>query len=313
MGKVVTIPKDRNPFVVIVNGVKYSYPAGATTEVPDEVADVIEKYVGAKPKPDPNAGINFGGTQSYWNQTDSSAADFIKNKPFGDMPTGGDTLYWDGNTEGLVAVEQTDMLGFVYYKLSESTPRMEDIAEGGSLSAFNTPDGDFVMDITVEDYGGLLFCCSGMVIVIPSDNFEFDDGEGTYLSFPEKGVYFAGSEGVSVSYSLTIPGYTGFPVTKKMDEKYLPGAVILYADEENYLYTTSDTSDTSKRMTRAELMSVMQSGRVAYCTMTDETGTGYLPVQTYTFMEEYGQAMLVLFMGQSFLGYSVYTAEYVPE
>lgn len=86
MSKVVTIPKDRNPFVVIVNGVKYSYPAGVTTEVPDEVADVIEKYVGAKPKPDPNAGINFGGTQSDWNQTDSSAADFIKNKPFGDVP-----------------------------------------------------------------------------------------------------------------------------------------------------------------------------------------------------------------------------------
>lgn len=30
MSKVVTIPKDRNPFVVIVNGVKYSYPAGQT-------------------------------------------------------------------------------------------------------------------------------------------------------------------------------------------------------------------------------------------------------------------------------------------
>lgn len=82
MSKVVTIPKDRNPFVVIVNGVKHSYPAGVTTEVPDEVADVIEKYVGAKPKPDPNAGINFGGVQSDWNQTDSSATDFIKNKPF---------------------------------------------------------------------------------------------------------------------------------------------------------------------------------------------------------------------------------------
>lgn len=86
MSKVVTIPKDRNPFVVIVNGVKYSYPAGVTTEVPDEVADVIEKYVGAKPKPDPNAGINFGGTQSDWNQTDSSADDFIKNKPFWEEP-----------------------------------------------------------------------------------------------------------------------------------------------------------------------------------------------------------------------------------
>lgn len=31
-------------------------------------------------------GGGSGGTQSDWNQTDSSAADFIKNKPFGDFP-----------------------------------------------------------------------------------------------------------------------------------------------------------------------------------------------------------------------------------
>ena len=61
MSKVVTIPKDRNPFIVIVNGVKYSYQAGQEVDVPDAVADVIEKYENAKPKPDPNAG---GGSAS---------------------------------------------------------------------------------------------------------------------------------------------------------------------------------------------------------------------------------------------------------
>lgn len=87
MSKVVTIPKDRNPFIVIVNGVEYKYPAGATIEVPDSVADVIEKYEGAKPKPDPTptpGGGSGGSVQTDWNQKDSSAADFLKNKPFGD-------------------------------------------------------------------------------------------------------------------------------------------------------------------------------------------------------------------------------------
>lgn len=87
MSKVVTIPKDRNPFIVIVNGVEYKYPAGATIEVPDSVADVIEKYEGAKPKPDPTptpGGGTGGSVQTDWNQNDSSAADFLKNKPFGD-------------------------------------------------------------------------------------------------------------------------------------------------------------------------------------------------------------------------------------
>ena len=51
MSKMIKIPEDRNPFVVILNGVRYSYPAGETIEVPDHVADVIEKYEKAKPKP----------------------------------------------------------------------------------------------------------------------------------------------------------------------------------------------------------------------------------------------------------------------
>lgn len=87
MSKVVTIPKDRNPFIVIVNGVEYKYPAGATIEVPDSVADVIEKYEGAKPKPDPNPapGGNSGGSvQTDWEQKSETAPDFLKNKPFYD-------------------------------------------------------------------------------------------------------------------------------------------------------------------------------------------------------------------------------------
>ena len=73
MSKVVTIHKDRDPFVVIVNGVEYKYPAGETVTVPDSVADVIEKYENAKPKPDPNAGA--GSHKCDWNK--------MVNKPFG--------------------------------------------------------------------------------------------------------------------------------------------------------------------------------------------------------------------------------------
>lgn len=42
--KTVTIPTCANPFVVIVNGIEYTYPAGATVEVPDDVAAVIEQH-----------------------------------------------------------------------------------------------------------------------------------------------------------------------------------------------------------------------------------------------------------------------------
>jgi hypothetical protein len=42
--KTVTIPTCANPFIVMVNGVKYCFPAGVEMEVPDEVAEVIEAH-----------------------------------------------------------------------------------------------------------------------------------------------------------------------------------------------------------------------------------------------------------------------------
>ncbi len=50
--KTVTIPTCANPFVVIINGKKYTYPAGETVSVPDEVAEVIERHEEAHPKPE---------------------------------------------------------------------------------------------------------------------------------------------------------------------------------------------------------------------------------------------------------------------
>lgn len=48
MAKTVTIPVDLQPaFVCMVNGVRYSYSAGETVEVPDEVAALIEEYYAA--------------------------------------------------------------------------------------------------------------------------------------------------------------------------------------------------------------------------------------------------------------------------
>lgn len=198
-------------------------------------------------------GGSGGGTQSDWNQTDSSAADFIKNKPFGDMPTGGDTLYWDGNTEGLVST--ADM----FYKVSDAVPTMDDLANGAVLGIsdseiFEIP-ADAIMDGTVDGYPCIMI---GEVYVALEDEVNLDG-----LYFPQKGVYFVGADDAYIS-SFTIPGYTGFPVTKKMDEKYLPGAVILFADAENYLYATIDTSDTSKRMTTAELLNAVESGKSIY-------------------------------------------------
>ena len=49
--KTISIPEYNNPFVVNINNKEYIYKAGATIEVPDEVAEAIEDALELVPKP----------------------------------------------------------------------------------------------------------------------------------------------------------------------------------------------------------------------------------------------------------------------
>lgn len=306
MSKVVTIPTYQSPFVVMVNGVKYVFPAGSVQEVPDEVAVVIEANGRKKPEEPVDApfdccegGGSGGGTQSDWNQTDSSAADFIKNKPFGDMPTGGDTLYWDGNAEGL------EVYNGYFFKVSDEHITREQLVSGYSIGLYEY--GAF-SNITYEDDRCMLTVDGELRLFIDEEQVSNDSIPAVVCN--SGGVWFfdVRAEGLPLyASSLTIPGYTGFPVTKKMEEKYLPGAVILYADAENYLYATSDTSDTSKRMTKEELRQLQQSGLAAY---VDDTAETYWAIVGYYFAEEYGEADVMLNIPGSPTMMAFYTAEY---
>jgi hypothetical protein len=179
--------------------------------------------------------------QSDWEQTDEAAPDFVKNKPFGETVVMGDTLTWDGNTEGLMRVEGEG--GFlVLYKVSNATPSIEDFASGASYDATG-PDGNpDTTELTADDIESLIdgIILVDMVIVVHENaaNVELEDMGG--LSFPEPGTYFASSADGSYTSSLTIPGYTGFPAktVKPIDEKYLPGDLIpayTAADEGKFL------------------------------------------------------------------------------
>lgn len=50
MSKFIKIPSYQNPCEIIINGVKYQYPAGQTCLVPDDVAMVIENVINNAPK-----------------------------------------------------------------------------------------------------------------------------------------------------------------------------------------------------------------------------------------------------------------------
>jgi hypothetical protein len=69
MAKTVKIPTNMNPWKAIINGIPYVYPAGATVEVPDEVADLIEDITNIEEEQKPVAPpVAMGGAD--WNASE---------------------------------------------------------------------------------------------------------------------------------------------------------------------------------------------------------------------------------------------------
>lgn len=152
--------------------------------------------------------------QPDWNQNDETAADFIKNKPFGELPTGSDTLYWDGNREGLVRANDYEQ-----YLISESTPTMDDFANGASNTKL---DGDTETSTNLGLNTSIYEVGDGAIVVGNSIVALKDGATVGDTIYPKKGTYFTWIGNDCYTTSLTIPGYDGFPSSKLLDEKWLP-------------------------------------------------------------------------------------------
>lgn len=146
-----------------------------------------------------------GGGVSSWND--------LTDRPFGETTVTGDTLTWDGNTEGLECVDLTEMIGNVYYRVSDATPTLADFEngftltffEGGILTETNIPISDTGMGVLVSDGWHIMIA---MTDNINADGFVIDK-KGVYLTTAHK--------------SLTINNYNGFETTETvpLPNKYL--------------------------------------------------------------------------------------------
>lgn len=126
---------------------------------------------------------------------------------------GGDTLTWDGNTEGL-----TSAVG-LYFKVSRATPTAADMASGtitAVVEGKNISD-EFDSSALTETQSGVLAVLDGMIMIVPEGSVGIDIGIG--IIFPEAGTYFASNEVAQIT-SITIPGYTGF-TTEKITPSHL--------------------------------------------------------------------------------------------
>lgn len=141
-----------------------------------------------------------------WNELD--------DKPFGELPTGSDTLYWDGNREGLVRADDYEQ-----YLISESTPTLDDFANGASNTKL---DGDTETSTNLGLNTSIYEVGDGAIVVGNSIVALKDGATVGDTIYPKKGTYFTWIGNDCYTTSLTIPGYSGFPSSKLLDEKWLP-------------------------------------------------------------------------------------------
>lgn len=160
--------------------------------------------------------------------TNAPSYNDLKDKPFGMLETGSDTITYDGKLQGDYVVAEKDEYGIVYWvKVSDSVPTVADM-EGKTLTTTfkiagieNTTSGVFPSaDVVIRDDGFIFLDELG--VIIPTDNYVAGD-----ITFPSAGLYFLLAYFVDINIeayisSLTIPGYKGFASVKTIDPVYLP-------------------------------------------------------------------------------------------
>ena len=136
----------------------------------------------------------------------------IPNIPVGILPTGGDTLYWDGNTEGLESIENG-----TFFKVTDAFDADQLFEYETKLIEYNpSPNGGTIVgEVSIrqnDDNRSFSFC-----------GFDGEGNEYVLAHINGNGIYFAKDvNGYMRIHSLTIPGFKKFPLLKKLDRKYLP-------------------------------------------------------------------------------------------
>lgn len=176
--------------------------------------------------------IEDGIVNQSWND--------LKDKPFGDGF--GDTVTFDGNTEGKICVDG------MMYKVSNAVPTYADFLKGGTVVMNGEEVALVAEDLPPQEEVVLpsgIICLQIGVFVIPPEMAGVMD-EDLGLTFPEAGTYFAYSldAGLLVT-KLQVNDYEGFETVNRIEEKYIPlitekslGIKTFYIKgDTDYLYT----------------------------------------------------------------------------
>lgn len=156
------------------------------------------------------------GGASSWNE--------LTDRPFGETTVTGDTLTWDGNTEGLYSVGDNDTI--LLCRISEAAPTVEEYSctIGVGEESLTWTSAEAPVEIIAT---GVQLINQVVSTIIVSEEAVGVDLDG--LIIEKAGVYVMSTISPEI-YSLTVKGCTDFLATQinTIPKKYLPD--ILYAD-----------------------------------------------------------------------------------
>lgn len=264
------------------------------------------------------AGGGGGGgpsVQPDWNQTDETAADFIRNKPFGEVPTGGDTLTWKFTSYD--DIDESLMVNETFYPLSNVVLTMDDYAQGGefTMSAIGVSSG--ITADMVEEISPGITTIGYMIFSVTADNATWED-EGDVFTFPKAGIYtllnFIGGD-----ITLTLFGCNKFVGVKQIDEKYIPHKeqLVYYCDFDTpvYLYTDKALTTTA---TKEDVKTALSTGNILVKNVRNNMPINTLYPAAVNISSDIGEtayARIIVIMDIKdgvAAAETLYTAEYTP-
>lgn len=183
--------------------------------------------------------------QTDWNQNDTTAKDYIKNRPGGYEE--GFEITWDGDTTGRVSTTMEGAPG-AWYKVSD-TILMPDQIIGGTITAIQNgvPQSSVVASDKIfrSDYGVAI---GEPAIMISAKQGIFNMGNYN-ISIPEPGTYFLSISNDEISsFVSSFSNITVHP----FDDKYIPDTIARKAEldsriTEKEVILASSTTDSTKK------------------------------------------------------------------
>ena len=202
---------------------------------------------------DGNTLKSLGGeqVQTDYAQNDSTAKDYIKNRPGGYEE--GFEITWDGDTTGRVSITAEGMpyvrynMTYVWYQVSDEILTSDQVIGGQTVFINNGEAYQKVIaddNVTEAEFG--YYVAEFIIVAMKTGVFNF---YGKNISISEPGVYFARMDlGSNTAYTSSLSNI----ITHPFDDKCIPDTIVRKAEldsriTEKEVILTSSTTDSTKK------------------------------------------------------------------